>query len=114
MGSLRTAQRKLKEKNVWIAQETEKQKIKFFQRLVEEKVKKDAEFAKDVLAAVGENLPEEIKKAAEETVAKENLKEREPNLAEADAFADKLWQPTSTEKEAVAESCEKSDQHDIT
>jgi formate dehydrogenase maturation protein FdhE len=71
MGSMRTARRKLKEKNVWIAQETDRQKVKFLQRIVEEKVKKDAEFAKDVLAAVGDNLPKEIKEAAEKTVAEE-------------------------------------------
>jgi len=72
MGSLRTAQRKLKEKNVWIAQETDRKKVKFLQMLVKEKVKQDAEFAKDVLKAVGENLPKEIKEAAEATIAKEN------------------------------------------
>lgn len=71
MGSLRTAQRKLKEKNVWIAYETDRKKVKFLQMLVEEKVKRDAEFAKDVLKAVGENLPKEIKEAAEATIARE-------------------------------------------
>lgn len=35
---------------------------------VEERIKTDVEFAKDVLKAVGEDLPEHLKKAAEETI----------------------------------------------
>ena len=71
MGNLRSPKRKLNEKNVWIAQEVQRKKIDLAKKFVEERIKADAEFAKDVLAAVGENLPAEIKKLAEETVAKE-------------------------------------------
>ena len=40
----------------------------FTKKFVEERVKTDAQFAKDVLQAVGENLPPEIKAAAEKTI----------------------------------------------
>jgi len=71
MGALRSARRKLNEKSVWIAQEVQRKQIELAQKFVKERVEKDAEFARDVLKAVGDNLPSDIKKAAEETVAKE-------------------------------------------
>lgn len=73
MGNLRSAKRQLKKRNVWIAQEVEVQRVKLAQKAVEERCKKDAEFAADVLKAVGENLPQEIKDVAEETIKRETL-----------------------------------------
>jgi len=70
MSKLRSAKRRLKQDKIWIAEETQHQKIKFFQQAIAERVKTDVEFAKDVLKAVGENLPSAIKKAAEESIAK--------------------------------------------
>jgi hypothetical protein len=72
MGNLRSTKRKLSERHVWLAQETERQKILLARKMVEERCKKDAEFAADVLKAVGENLPKEISEAAEKTVAESN------------------------------------------
>lgn len=71
MGNLRSLKRNLNEKYVWIAQEVQRKKIELAKKFVEDRVKTDAKFAKDVLAAVGENLPAEIKKSAEETIARE-------------------------------------------
>lgn len=71
MSSLSSSKRKLNAKSVWIAQEVQRKKLEIAKQFVEEKVRTDAEFAKDVLTAVGDNLPPELKKAAEETVARE-------------------------------------------
>lgn len=68
MGTLRTLSRKLKQKNVWFAKKISKERNEILKSLVEERVKTDYEFAQDVLKAVGNDLPENIKKAAEETV----------------------------------------------
>ena len=77
MSSLRSSKRKLNAKNVWIAQEVQRKKLEVAKKFVEEKVKTDPEFAKDVLTSVGENLPPDIKKAAEETIAKEECAKEE-------------------------------------
>lgn len=68
MGTLRTLSRKLKQENVWFAKKISKERNEILKSLVEERVKTDYEFAQDVLKAVGNDLPENIKKAAEETV----------------------------------------------
>ena len=73
MGSLRKLKRHLNEKSVWVAQEVQQKKVELAKKFVEERIKTDVEFAKDVLTAVGKNLPEDIKKIAEETVAKEDF-----------------------------------------
>lgn len=71
MGNLRSFRRKLNEKNVWVANEVQRKKVELAKKFVEDKVKTDADFARDVLAAVGENLPADIKKSAEETIARQ-------------------------------------------
>lgn len=71
MSSLSSFKRKLNAKRTWIATEVQRKKTELAQKFVEEKVKTDPEFARDVLTAVGDNLPPDIKKAAEETVARE-------------------------------------------
>jgi hypothetical protein len=68
MGTFRTLRRKLNAEKVWNAQTIAEKRKEIIKSLVEERVKKDAEFAQDVLNAVGEDLPENIKTAAEETI----------------------------------------------
>lgn len=68
MGTFRSLRRKLNAEKVFIAEKVAQKRTELVKAFVEERVKKDAEFAQDVLNAVGENLPENIKKAAEETV----------------------------------------------
>lgn len=68
MGTFRSLRRKLNAEKVWVAQEVAEKRNEIVKAFVEERVKEDAEFAQDVLNAVGENLPENIKKAAEETI----------------------------------------------
>lgn len=69
MGNLRSVKRNLSKRHVWLAEETQRQKIELAKKFVEERCKKDAEFAADVIKAVGENLPKEIKEVAEATIA---------------------------------------------
>ena len=71
MGGLRSARRKLNEKNIWIAKKVTQKRNEFAKELVKERVKKDAQFASEVLKAVGELLPTDIKEIAEATVARE-------------------------------------------
>ena len=78
MGNSRSAKRNLSARHVWIAQETQKQKIALAKKMVEERCKKDAEFAADVLKAVGENLPKEIREAAEATIAQKKIEDMKP------------------------------------
>lgn len=73
MGTLRSMRRKLNEEKVQYAQEVQRQRHEVAKKVVEERIKKDVEFAKDVLKAVGKNLPKELKEAAEETIAKNLL-----------------------------------------
>ena len=68
MGTFRSLRRKLNAEKVWVAQKVAEKRNEIVKAFVEERVKEDAEFAQDVLNAVGENLPENIKKAAEETI----------------------------------------------
>lgn len=68
MGALRSLRKKLNAEKVWIAQQVAEKRTEIVKGFVAERVKTDLEFAQDVLKAVGENLPEEIKKSAEETI----------------------------------------------
>jgi peptide subunit release factor 1 (eRF1) len=68
MGTFRSLRRNLNAEKIWIAQQVAEERNEIVKAFVEERVKKDAEFAQDVLNAVGENLPEHIRKAAEETI----------------------------------------------
>jgi len=77
MGNLRSAKRKLKQDKIWIAEETQYQRNVVARKVVAERAAKDAEFAADLIKAVGENLPEEIKKSAEECIAREAIKKPE-------------------------------------
>jgi hypothetical protein len=55
-----------------MAEETHNQRIKLVQEIIAKRVKEDVNFAKDVLQAVGDNLPPDIKKAAEDKIAGSN------------------------------------------
>lgn len=77
MSKLRSAARKLDRYRVMLAQETERQRIEVAKKVVKERAEKDLEFAHDVLKAVGDNLPKEIKEACEATVARETKKAEE-------------------------------------
>lgn len=68
MGILRSLRKKLNAEKVWVAQEVAARRKEIVKELVEARVKEDAEFAQDVLNAVKEGLPENIKQAAEETL----------------------------------------------
>ena len=68
MSSLRSFKRRLDPNKVWLAQQVAIEKVKIARQFVVEHAKKDAAFAADVLKAVGNNLPKEIKKACEESV----------------------------------------------
>lgn len=80
MSKLRSARRKLNEKYIRIAQEVTQKRKDFVKELVKERIKKDAEFASDVLKAVGELLPEDFKKIAEETIANETSQKTEAQI----------------------------------
>ena len=77
MSNLRSAARKLDRYRVMLAKETERQRIEVAKKVVKERAEKDLEFAQDVLKAVGDNLPKEIKEACEATVARETKKAEE-------------------------------------
>lgn len=71
MSKLKSASRKLDRYRVMLAQDTERQRIEVAKKVVKERAEKDLEFAQDVLKAVGDNLPKEIKETCEATVARE-------------------------------------------
>jgi hypothetical protein len=69
MSKTRSFKRHLNPQKVWLANQVAEEKIKIARQVVLERAKKDAAFAADVLKAVGENLPKEIKEACEASVA---------------------------------------------
>lgn len=83
MSKLRSFKRHLDPKKVWLAQQVAEEKIKIARQVVLDRAKKDAEFAAEVLKAVGDNLPKEIKEACEASVA--GLpSEADPNVTDAE------------------------------
>ena len=68
MSKLRSFARKLDPYRVAFAKQVEQERLKLARQAVMERAKKDAEFAADVLKAVGDALPKEIKEACEESV----------------------------------------------
>ena len=69
MSKLRSFKRHLNPSKVWLANQVAEEKIKIARQVVLERAQKDAAFAADVLKAVGENLPKEIREACEASVA---------------------------------------------
>lgn len=72
---MRSLRRKLNADKVFIAEQVAQKRVEIVKKFVEERVKTDAEFAADVLKAVGEDLPENIRELAEETL-KNHTKEK--------------------------------------
>lgn len=70
MGNSRSLRRRMKPSKVWMAGEVFNHRKDMMMKAVEERAGKDAEFAKDLLKAVSKGLPDNIKKVAEETIAK--------------------------------------------
>src|ERR1035437_6712402 len=68
MSALNGFRRRLKPNKVYFAQKVAEKKVEFARNVVLERAKKDAEFAADVLKAVGNNLPTEVKEACEKSV----------------------------------------------
>ena len=67
---MRKAKRHLQQDKVWMAEEVQHRRIKKIQEVLSERVKKDANLAKEMLDAIGKVLPPELRKDAEESVAK--------------------------------------------
>jgi len=86
MGNLNSARRKLNEKSVWIAQEVERKRIEIAKEFVKERAKTDIEFAKDILKYVGEVLPEDIKKIAQEAIQKDDIEKNQEAIKDSVAF----------------------------
>jgi hypothetical protein len=86
MSKLSSFRRHLKPEKVWLANQVAEEKIKIARQVVLERAKKDAEFAADVLKAVGENLPKEIKEACEASVARvpQGASEFNPEVTDAE------------------------------
>lgn len=70
MGNSRKLRRQLNRKSVEIANKVQLKKHELAMQMVADRVKYDAEFAADVLKIAGETLRPDIKKDAEETIAK--------------------------------------------
>ncbi len=77
MGNLKSSRRKLDPNRVQFAIQVEQKKLELAKEFVKERVTKDAEFARDVLKAIGDLLPEDIKKLAQETVLNEDVKKNQ-------------------------------------
>ena len=78
MSALTSFKRRLKPNKVYFAQKVAEKKIEFARNVVLERAKRDAEFATDVLKAVKDNLPTEIKEACEKSVSDAKTSEEEP------------------------------------
>ena len=72
MGKLRKLARGLQERSVYVAEQKQHKQIKLIQSLVAERASKDPEFAKDLLAAVGNNLPDQIREIAQNSIDNAN------------------------------------------
>jgi hypothetical protein len=72
MSALRKLHRNLDPRRVYIADHVAAERIKVARQVVKERCDKDAEFARDVLKAVGDALPKEIKETCEKTIAADN------------------------------------------
>ncbi len=78
MGGLRSMKRKLQLDKVQLAEQVQYERVQMARQVVKERCEKDVEFAKDVLKAVGENLPKEIKEVCEKTITSGPTSETPP------------------------------------
>lgn len=79
MSKLRNFKRKLKVDKIMLAEQTHYEQIKLLRQIVAERASKDNEFAKELLQVIGDVLPPEIKKSAEDCVANFNKSVEESN-----------------------------------
>lgn len=80
MGNSRSIRKHLNHRKIWIAQQFQKKQIEKEKQIVAERVKTDVEFAKDVIKAVSDNLPDDIRKSAEKTIETHRLDEKYSNI----------------------------------
>ncbi len=69
MSILRSAKRKLRTDKVLFAEQVRYERNELIKKAVVDRLKTDVEFAKDVIRAVGDNLPANIKEAADKVIA---------------------------------------------
>lgn len=93
MSTLGMMRKKLKIDKVNMAHQVAYERVMVARKVVKERCEKDAEFAKDVLKAVGVHLPKEIKEIAEATIAKNNEEENKAKTEEAKRLVEK-WNKT--------------------
>ena len=86
MSKLRSFKRHLNPSKVWLANQVAEEKIKIARQVVLERAQKDAAFAADVLKAVGDALPKELKEACEASVARvpQGASDVNPNVTDAE------------------------------
>jgi len=88
MGNSRRLRRQLNKKSVEIANNLQLKKHELAMQMVAERVKRDAEFAADVLKIGGELLRADIKRDAEETILRQNKEtlpsENDPSITDDD------------------------------
>ena len=69
MSALTSFKRRLKPNKVYLAEKTAEKKIEFAKQIVLERASRDAEFAADVLKAVGADLPKEFKDVCQKSIS---------------------------------------------
>lgn len=82
MSKTRSFKRHLNPQKVWLANKVAKEKLKIARQVVLERAKKDVVFAADVLKAVGDALPKEIKEACEASVNSASIAEADKMMVE--------------------------------
>lgn len=102
---------------VWLANHVAADHIKNARQVVLERAKKDAVFAAEVLRALGDNLPKEVKEACEESVAaavKVNDTDVNPSVTDAELqkvaekAIDELMDLDKESNRVIMEVCEES------
>jgi len=74
MSILRSARRKLRTDKVLFAKQVQYERNELMKKAVVDRLKTDVEFAKDVVRAVGDDLPANIREAADKVIAADLLK----------------------------------------
>ena len=73
MSSLSSFKRGLNPKRVYLATKVAEEKVRLAKKVVLERVQKDANLAAEVLKAVGDGLPPELKEACEKSISESKL-----------------------------------------
>jgi hypothetical protein len=101
MSKTRSFKRHLNPAKVWLANQVAEEKIKIARQVVLDRAKKDAAFAADVLKAVGDALPKEIKEACEESVSREKIP---VTVEQAHVLADEISDLKSVSSSSLSEA----------